>query len=258
MPETNSKNRLDLFLNNGSITTIRNPIRLKIIKLLQANGSATFAEIQDMTGLSKSTVSTYVNSLSDVGIISRISDDEDHRKKSYVLSAQYVGSLLPSTYSAASEFRELIRKTYSNYDRINYKEMLPHIFRIALAEAGIHIDPVIKRGGIILGESIVPFIVSDTLEKTIENISEFWKRYEFGELSMRTENPLILDIYNCYECKTLPKGLSGGCIITAGILEAVFSAYYTEQMTVSETECQTRGDPCCSFEIRRPRTQSAE
>ncbi|HJJ54836.1 MAG TPA: winged helix-turn-helix transcriptional regulator, partial [Methanocorpusculum sp.] len=228
MPETNSKNRLDLFLNKGSITTIRNPIRLKIIKLLQDKESATFAEIQDVTGLSKSTVSTYVNSLSDVGIISRISDEEDHRKKSYVLSAQYIGSLLPSTCSATSEFRELIRKTYSNYDRINYKEMLPHIFRIALAESGIHIDPVIKRGGIILGESIAPFIVGDTLKKTIENLSEFWKRYEFGELSMRINDPLILEIYNCYECKTLPKGLSGGCIITAGILEAVFSAYYKE------------------------------
>jgi len=252
MPETNSKNRLDLFLNEGSITTIRNPIRLKIIKLLQDTGSATFTEIQDITGLSKSTVSTYVNSLSDAGIIARVSDEDDHRKKSYVLSAKYVGSLLPSTYSAASEYRELIRKTYSNYDRINYKEMLPHIFRIALAEAGIHIDPVLKRGGIILGESIVPFIVGDTLEKTIENISEFWKRYEFGNISMRTNSPLTLEIYNCYECKTLPEKLSGGCIITAGILEAVFSAFYNEQTTVREIECQTQGDPCCSFEILRP------
>lgn len=258
MPETNSKNRLDLFLNEGCITTIRNPIRLKIIKLLQDNGSATFAEIQNLTGLSKSTVSTYVNSLSDVGIISRVSDEDDHRKKSYILTAKYVGSLLPSTYSATSEFRELIRKTYSNYDRINYKEMLPHIFRIALAEAGIHIDPVLKRGGIILGESIVPFIVGETLEKTIENVSEFWKRYEFGDLSMRSDSPLVLEIYNCYECKTMPDRLSGGCIITAGILEAVFSAFYNEQTTIQEVECQTRGDPCCSFEIIRQNQYAIE
>ncbi len=252
MPETNSKNRLDLFLNEGSITTIRNPIRLKIIRLLQEKGSATFPEIQELTGLSKSTVSVYVTSLSDAGIISRVSDEDDHRRKSYVLTAKYVGSLLPSTYSAASEFRELIRKTYANYDRINYKEMLPHIFQIALAESGIHIDPVLKRGGIIIGESIVPFTVDETLEKTIENVAGLWKHYEFGDLSMRSNEPnLRIDIYNCYECKTLPAGVGGGCTITGGILEAVFSAFFKEPVTVKEVECQAKGFPCCSFTIVR-------
>lgn len=256
MPESNSRNPLNLYLTNGTITTIRNPARLQIVTLLKEKGSATFQEISDELCLSKSTVSTYINSLMDVGIISRVADDGDRRRKRYVLSATYVGCLQPSTYSAASEYRELIRKTYSNYDKINYKEMLPHVFRVALAESGIRIEPVIKRGGIILGESIVPFIVDETLEKTIQNIAEFWNRYEFGTLSLLSQDPLQLEIFDCYECKTLPKDVPGGCIITSGILEAVFSAFYKEPVNVHEFKCQITGNPSCAFEIT-PKSKTA-
>ncbi|HJJ30805.1 MAG TPA: winged helix-turn-helix transcriptional regulator [Methanocorpusculum sp.] len=249
MPEADSHNALDLYLRDGSITTIRNPVRLKIIHLLQRQGSATFQEILDETGLSKSTVSVYVNTLAEAGIITRISDESDHRKKTYVMTAKYVGSLVPSTYSASSEFRDLIKNTYNNYDKINYKAMLPHLFRIALAESGIHINPVIRRGGIILGQSISPFIAAETVEKTVDNLCEFWNRYEFGDLSLKSKAPLTIEIKNCYECMTLPKGVSGGCIITEGVLEAVFSTVYPEGVSVHETKCIAAGDSVCAFEI---------
>ena len=250
MPEAESQNTLNLYLRDGSITTIRNPVRLKILQLLQRNGTATFQDILDETGLSKSTISVYVNTLADAGIITRVSDNNDRRKKTYVMTAKYIGSIVPSTYSASSEFRDLIKNTYTNYDKINYKAMLPHLFRIALAESGIHINPVIRRGGIILGQSISPFIAADTVEKTVDNLCEFWKRYEFGDLSLKSRNPLTIEIKNCYECMTLPKGISGGCVITEGVLEAVFSAVYPEGVSVQETECISKGDPVCAFEIR--------
>ena len=249
MPEADSKNRLELYLRDGNITSIRSPVRLEIIRLLQENGSATFAEIQEATGLSKSTVSVYVNSLVDAGIVSRVSFEKDRRHKTYILSAKYIGTIEPSTYSAASWFRELIRNTYTSYDKISYKAMLPHIFRIALAESGISINPVLKRGGIILGESIVPFIVSETLEDTIKNVAAFWKRYEFGELSLKSSEPLVLEVKNCYECMTLPKGTTGGCVISEGILEAVFSALFKNEIKVRETACLSLGDESCCFEV---------
>ncbi|HJJ27203.1 MAG TPA: winged helix-turn-helix transcriptional regulator [Methanocorpusculum sp.] len=249
MPEADSQNTLNLYLRDGSITTIRNPVRLKIIYLIQRKGSVTFQEILDETGLSKSTVSVYVNTLADAGIITRVSDNNDRRKKTYVMTAKYIGSIVPSTYSATSEFRDLIKNTYTNYDKINYKAMLPHLFRIALAESGIHINPVIRRGGIILGQSITPFIAAETLEKTVDNLSEFWSRYEFGDLSLKSKSPLVIEVKNCYECMTLPKGIAGGCIISEGVLEAVFSAVYPEGVSVHETECIANGDPACMFEI---------
>ena len=258
MPETESQNELDLYLRDGSITTIRNPIRLKILHLLQRKGAATFQDILDETGLSKSTISVYVNTLSEAGIITRVSDEHDRRKKSYMMTAKYIGSLVPSTYSASSEFRDLIKNTYTNYDKINYKAMLPHLFRVALAESGIHINPVIRRGGIILGQSISPFIAADTVEKTVDNLREFWQRYEFGELSLKSKSPLVIEVKNCYECVTLPNGVNGGCIISEGVLEAVLSVVYPEGVSVHETECIANGAPSCIFEVTVNKPGGAE
>ncbi|HJJ95154.1 MAG TPA: MarR family transcriptional regulator [Methanocorpusculum sp.] len=249
MPESDSKSELDLYLQNGEVTMVRHPVRLQILNILKREKEVPFPKILEETGLTKSTLSGFLNSLLDAGLIERISSEKDGRRKIYRLSAKHIGIITPSSYSAASEFRELIRKTYTNYDKINYRDMLPHIFRVALAESGIRIDPVLQRGGIILGQSVAPFLVADTLEKTVENISDFWKRYEFGELSLVSVNPLRLDVKNCYECMTLPSPIPGGCIISTGILSALFSSFYGKEVTVTEIECICHGAPACRFEI---------
>jgi len=249
MPESDSKNELDLYLTNGQITTVRNPVRIKILNLLKAEGNVPFSRIQEKTNLSKSTLSSYLSSLIESNLVERVSDEVDGRKKYYRLSAKNIGSVSPSSYSASSEYRELIRKTFTNCDKINYKDLLPHIFRVALAESGIKLDPVIKRGGEILGESIAPFIVADSLDKTINNTRDFWERYGFGNLSLRSKDPFLIEIKNCYECMTLPSSVSGGCIITSGVLSAIFSNFYKKRIFVHEIECMAKNYPACCFEI---------
>ncbi len=249
MSDPVANHELALYSLNGKVTTVKNPVRIKILHLVQDEGIVPFSRIMEVTGLSKSTISGYITSLSETGLLEQVPCADDARRKQYTLAATYLGYIEPSTYAAASEFRELIRHTYAQYDTIDYKEMLPHIFRVALAEAGISIDPVIRRGGSILGEAVAPYIVADSLEKTITNIQEFWKHYGFGEVKIRSSNPLRLDVYKCYECMTLPKGFKGGCIISRGILSALFSSYYRTEVQVAEVECMTQGFPCCCFEI---------
>lgn len=252
MQELEGNLELNLYLHDGQIVTVRNPVRIQILGLLRDDGEVTFSQVQEKTGLSKSTVSGYINSLTAAGLIKQVPCPTDARRKIYTLSSVYVGSVAPSSYSAASEFRDLIRHTYTNYNTINYKDLLPHIFRVALAESGIRIDPVLKRGGIILGEAIAPYVVAETLDKTISNIREFWAHYGFGEVRIRSQSPLKLEVYKCYECMTLPKGMAGGCIISKGILSALFSAFYHHDVRVEEVECMTQGFPCCCFEIGEP------
>jgi len=254
MPESDSRSELDLYLCDGQVTTVRNPVRLKILKLLKAEGAVSFCRIQEVTSLSKSTLSGYLTSLSEAGLVERVSSEGDGRRKYYRLLGKNIGAVSPSSYSASSEYRELIRKTITNCEKFDFKEMMPHIFRVALAEAGIQLDPVIQHGGEILGESIAPFIVSDTLEKTIQNISDFWKRYGLGEFSMKSENPLVMEIRNCYECMTLPSSVSGGCIITTGILSAIFSIFYKKIVNVREIQCMAKNFSACCFEISIPST----
>lgn len=249
MPESDSAKELELYSRDGEVTTVRSDIRLQILRFLRERETATFSEIQEVTGLSKSTISTYLNSLSDAGLIARIPDSADARRKIYRLEATYLGEVNPATYAAPAEYRALIRQTYMNYHRIDYKEMIPHIFRVALAEAGVRIDPVLVRGGNILGEAVAPYVVSDSLEHTLDNIRDFWDRYGFGDLRIVSEKPLVLEVYQCYECMTLPQGIPGGCVISAGILSALFSEHFRCPVTVKEEECMSSGSDCCRFVI---------
>jgi len=254
MPESDSRNELDLYLCDGLVTTVRNPVRLKILNLLKTEGAVSFCRIQEETSLSKSTLSGYLTSLSEAGLVERVSSEGDGRRKYYRLLAKNIGAVTPSSYSASSEYRELIRKTITNCEKFDFKEMMPHIFRVALAEAGIQLDPVIRHGGEILGESIAPFIVSDTLEKTIKNISDFWKRYGMGDFSMKSEDPLVVEVKNCYECMTLPSSVTGGCIITTGVFSAIFSIFYKKMVNVTEIQCMANNFPACCFKIMVPLT----
>ncbi len=252
MPEPDSKQPLKIYSKNGSVTTVRSPVRNKILELISDEGSVTFSRIMESTGLSKSTISGYVSSLENSGLITAVQNPTDGRKKSYVLSASLIGSIIPTCHNGGSEFRELIRQAYTNYDRVDYKQIIPHIIKVALSEAGINIDPILVRGGEILGEAIAVYLVANTLEKTLANVIEFWHHYGFGEVKLKSTSPLQLEIYQCYECMIMPKGIGKCCVLSQGMFEAIFSAYYNESINVEEVQCMTENCDCCCMEISEP------
>ena len=251
MPEPDSKEPLTIYSKHGSVITVHSPIRNKILYLLTEEGPVSFARIMEYTGLSKSTVSGYLSSLEVKELISMVPNPRDARKKTYVTTASLIGTVTPSTQNASSDFRELIRQAYANYEKIDYKEVIPHIIKVALSEAGVNIDPVITRGGEILGQAVAVYLVADTLEKTLTNTAEFWKHYGFGEVKIRSMDPLRIEVYHCYECMIMPKGPGQNCAISCGMLKAIFSAYYNEKISVDEIQCMTEGHDCCCIEIIR-------
>jgi len=252
MPELDSKQPLKIYSKSGSVTTVRNPVRNKILQLLSDEGSVSFTRIIEFTGLSKSTISGYVSSLEDGGLIMATQDPVDGRKKNYVLTAALIGSITPTSHNGSAEFRELIRQAYTHYEKIDYKLILPHIIKLALSEAGININPILLRGGEVLGETIAVYLVADTLEKTLANVVEFWHHYGFGEVKLKSSAPLQIEIYQCYECMIMPKGSGKNCVISKGMLEAIFSAFYRESVSVEEIQCMTENNEYCCMEISEP------
>lgn len=243
---------LKLFSSDGTVTAIRSPIRSSILFLLCDEGEVSFARIMEYTGLSKSTVSVHVNSLIEAGLIAARVVPGDARKKRYFLTSSHVGEIVGGQKTGKDEFRELLRQCYIKYDNVDYRQIIPHIIQIALMEAGVQIDPIMMRGGMILGESISQYLVAESLEKTLEHLTRFWTRYSLGEMHVRSMNPLRLEIYKCYECMVLPKSNKGCCVISKGILLAVFRAFYKQDVVVEEIECMAQGFPACCFEITEP------
>ncbi|MDU9376793.1 hypothetical protein McpSp1_14210 [Methanocorpusculaceae archaeon Sp1] len=253
MPEPDISQPLKLFSSDGTVTAIRSPVRNSILFLIRDEGEVSFSRIMEFTGLSKSTVSVHVNSLIDSGLIASHSVPGDARKKTYYLTASHLADIEPCRQTGNNEFRELIRQCYIKYDNVDYRQIIPHIIQVALIEAGIRIDPIMIRGGEMLGESVSMYLVANTLEKTLDNIVRFWTRYGLGEMRIRSMSPLRIEIYKCYECMVLPKVERGCCVISRGILTAVLSAYFGKKpVIVEEIECMAQGYPACCFEITLP------
>lgn len=135
------------------------------------------------------------------------------------------------------------------YDNVDYRGVIPHIIQVALIEAGIRIDPIMMRGGEMLGESVAVYLVSETLEKTVDNVIEFWARYGLGDMRVRSFSPLQVEICLCYECMVLPKSEFGCCGISGGMMSAIFSSFFQQRVSVEEIECMTQGYPACCFQV---------
>lgn len=252
MSELDSSQLFKLFSRDGTVTAVSSPVRNNILFLIRDEEEVSFSRIMEYTGLSKSTVSVHLNSLIDAGLIASHSVPGDARKKMYYLTASHLADIRPCRQTGNNEFRELIRQCYIKYDNVDYRQIIPHIIQVALIEVGIRIDPVIKRGGEVLGESVSVYLVAESLEKTIENVIKFWMRYGFGDMRIRSTSPLQLEIYQCYECMVLPKTEHGCCVISCGVLTAIFTAYFKQPVQVEEIECMTQGYSACCFEIEVP------
>lgn len=258
MSDTDHAQLLKLFSSDGTVTAISSPVRNNILFLIRDEDEVSFSRIMEYTGLSKSTVSVHVNSLIEAGLIASRPVPGDARKKMYYLTASHLADIHPCRQTGNNEFRELIRQCYIKYDNVDYRQIIPHIIQVALIEAGIRIDPIMMRGGEMLGESVSVYLVAETLEKTIENVIKFWMRYGLGDMRIRSTSPLRLEIYKCYECMVLPKTEHGCCVISRGVLTAIFSAYFKQPVHVEEIECMTQGYPACCFDIEIPKNTLKE
>lgn len=258
MTESEQTKHLKLFSSDGTVTAVSSPIRNTILFLIRDEEEVSFSRIMEYTGLSKSTVSVHLNSLIEAGLIASRPVPGDARKKRYYLRASHLADIHPCHQTGNNEFRELIRQCYIKYDNVDYRQIIPHIIQVALIEAGIRIDPIMIRGGEMLGESVSVYLVAETLEKTIENVMKFWVRYGLGEMRIRSTLPLRLEIYKCYECMVLPKMEHGCCVISRGILMAILSAYFKQPVRVEEIECMAQGHPACCFEIEVPKSFQQE
>lgn len=252
MPESESKQVIEIYsVNGGSITTIRSRVRKSILHYIAENSEVSFSDINKYTGLSKSTISIYINSLIDADLIEERISAEDGRKKIYVLSSSYVGRIDPNSRINVDDFRKIVKGTETPCrNKLNCRDVLPHIIRVALAETGIRIDPIIIRGGEILGEAVADNLVGSNLEETITNVINFWKEERFGNMVVTSYDPVILEVYDCYECRIMPSTSSGGCLISKGILSAIFSKYYKKKICVNEIACMAEGSDCCRFVLK--------
>jgi len=246
--EQEYKDQIELFSTSNGLYVIDSPIRVKILALLREN-ERKFDEIVELSGKAKSTVSEHLKKLKDDGIISSRPDPEDARKKIFFIKSEYLGVL-----SREKLFQEDMEKYIHSYlesdgSPFEFFRLLFQTIRVSLISQGISIDPVLLEAGFKVGETLFKSLEDSDDKQFLSNIARFWQTHQLGRVEVKNIKPLVINVYDCFECKGLPYLGKTACAFDIGLLKALFSAHYKNPSTITETNCYATGDDFCRFVI---------
>jgi hypothetical protein len=94
-------------------------------------------------------------------------------------------------------------------------------------------------------------VADPDLNNLLKGLAAFWKAQRLGRMEVKSLEPLIIHIYDCFECQDLPFLGRPACAFDSGILKAIFSKHYSSPMSVKETNCYAMGNGYCRFVIEK-------
>ena len=238
---------IKIFATERGVNVIKSPIKAKILSIL-SNGGLSASKIVEMTGKSKSTISAHLMDLLDEGIVDYRPDPSDRRRKIFFIKSRYIGDL-ETGKEFEKEVETYLERVTESGDPFEFFRFVFRTIRVALMEEGVNIDPILHNAGLKVGETFYKKLESEDLENLTEKIAAFWQKNNLGRIEVKKLDPLTIRAYDCFECEDLPQIGRSACAFDSGVLEAVFSAHFGEDVHVEEVKCYAKGDKYCCFVI---------
>lgn len=239
---------IGLFATPEGIRAVSSPTRVRILSVLSGK-ELPFDEIVRLTGKAKSTVSVHLKGLEREGIVCGKSDPVDSRKKIFYIRSDHIGDLAENRPVIQDDNAGILARLEHDPDPFRFYRLMFRTIRVSLLTEGINIDPVLQKAGYHVGERIYSCIAAQDLPDILDKTAGFWKTNNLGKIEIESLQPLVLDVYDCFECGSLPQLGRPACAFDSGILQAVFSRHFREAQQVIETACYAMGDDHCRFEI---------
>ena len=238
----------ELFSTPDGIRAVDSPVQMKILSMLLER-EMSFDEIVASSGRAKSTISVHLKSLANDGIMSSRTDPKDARKKIFYIDSEYLGGL-SRRRRLEKDMEEYISKyALSSDDPFMFFRLMFRTIRVALLNEGIDLDPVLHEAGENVGKALYAKVADPDLNNLLKSLSAFWKAQRLGRMGVKSFKPLIIHIYDCFECQDLPLLNHPACAFDSGILRAIFSKHYNSPVSVKETNCYAMDDEYCRFVI---------
>ncbi|MDI6643844.1 MAG: ArsR family transcriptional regulator [Methanobacteriaceae archaeon] len=242
---------ITIFATNKGVNVVKSPVKSNILQALKKK-ELNFDEIVKVAGRSRSTVSVHLKELREQGILESRTNNHDKRKKIFFLNSRYIGEMNPNAIAEMEEgnLEFLIEHLINQGNPYEFFRLMFHILRVEMIKEGINLDPLLQQTGKKIGQVFFPELQNKNTEKFLEKLVKFWEANALGKLEVRSIKPIIIQAYDCFECEFLPNIGKSACALDSGILEALFSSHFSQEVTVDEIKCYARGDQYCCFILK--------
>jgi predicted hydrocarbon binding protein/predicted transcriptional regulator len=239
---------IDLYSTPTGARAVENPVRRAILAALRER-ERTFDELVALAGRAKSTVSVHLQEMAAAGVIGSRADPEDSRKKIFFVTGDLVASVSPEDRVAGDLAAYAGAYQAGSGDPFAFYRLAFRTIRVSLMQEGVLLDPLLSRAGERIGEELYPVVAAPETGAFCTNIARFWEEHHLGRIEVAETDPLVLLVYDCFECADLPVTGRPACAFDSGILRALFSRHYGRPTAAVETRCYSMGFDHCRFEI---------
>ncbi len=233
-----------LFSTDHGFIALNGHVKLKVLDFLRT-GPKSFDEIFKHTGKAKSTISVHIKDLKSCDLLEEYTDSCDKRKKIYRLNSQYMAC---SQEPIVKHYNNILQQIASSIDNEHtFLNLIFHAIRFGFEAHGINHVPILKKIGTDIGENISINFNSTDLDGLLKDIVNFWKIHNMGDMSIIDTDPLIIIVYNCFDCKSSPVVGKTLCSFDEGLLEGIIFGKLGLICNIKETECYGNGYKHCLF-----------
>lgn len=225
---------------------VGNQVRRLILKKMQGS-ELTVPEMIDVTGLTKSTISTHLAVLHREQMVSYREDPSDRRKKRYFLTARHVGTTRPCTERLPFHGPgfEHTPGAGPGVDRLLLRSLLAE-----LACCGLDLAPIVHETGRRVGELLGKGSPCGSLRACAEAANGIWEEAGWGRLEVLSEDPPVLGIDGCGLCFDGADERMSLCEVAAGVVEGMVAEALQVAVEVRPRPSRPGPDGCaCTFEL---------
>lgn len=241
-----SGHKTAIFSTDYGFIALNGPVKLQILEYLKT-GPKSFDELVRCTGKAKSTISVHLNDLNSCNLVEEEIDPNDRRKKIYSLKSHYMAC---SQEPIVKHYQNILQKVASPpEDEYDFLKSVFQAIRFGFEAHGINHGPIMKKIGSDIGKSISGNFLASDPKSLIREMGEFWKIHKMGTLSLVDTDPLMVVVYDCFDCKSLPSVGKTLCTFEEGLLEGILFEKLGLRYTVKEIECYGTGHTHCLFLI---------
>ncbi len=226
---------------------IGSPVKVRILDLAK-EGPIQLELVIEKTGKSKSTITKHVSDLESAGLIASRPDVRDRRRRIIELTSERIGELTaPERLHPPLPDRTKLAAAFKARESVAFLRSVHALLRAQAMILGINLDPLFRRIGEMVGESIAEILMDDTTEGLVAKMDTFWRAHGLGRITLAGTDPIAIEVRECFECQELPQTGRSACFFEMGTITSIFSRHLGQPMIAVEQECYSRGDSRCFF-----------